>query len=150
MATFWQDHAVVAELLQRQADVDRKDNKGRTTLHQAARYSDVATMKLLLKHTKSIDSQDHQGWTPLQIACHPESSWNQNSQNLSIIQMLLERGARSFSIRNNRGYSAHDIAVHYQNRSAAILMRELSCDAPGPRKNPVQASLAFVTKGFKW
>ena len=49
--------------------VDRKSNRGRTALHEAAEYGFVDIARLLLYRGADENSQDNDGFTPLHLAC---------------------------------------------------------------------------------
>jgi ankyrin repeat protein len=57
--------AVVKLLVEKGADVDTKDNYGRTPLSQAAENANKAVVKLLLEKGADVESKDINCETPL-------------------------------------------------------------------------------------
>lgn len=68
MAVRWGRHDSVATLLALGADIESKDEEGRTLLCQAARHERDATVKFLLDNGADINAQDNTGKTPLHHA----------------------------------------------------------------------------------
>jgi ankyrin repeat protein len=68
------------------ADIDAKDNNGRTPLHEAA--ADVA--RLLIKLGADIEAKDNNGWKPLHEAVANDS--------LDVTRLLIEHGANTDGI----------------------------------------------------
>ena len=76
----------VTTLLANGADPRAADREGNTPLHHAARSSDPGVAALLRDAAAEIDALNHEGVTPLGIACV--------AGNWRLAKFLLERGAR--------------------------------------------------------
>lgn len=76
----------VTTLLANGADPRAADGEGNTPLHHAARSSDPGVAALLRDAAAEIDALNHDGATPLAIACM--------AGNWRLAKFLLERGAR--------------------------------------------------------
>lgn len=76
----------VTTLLANGADPRATDTEGNTPLHHAARSSDPGVVALLLDATAEIDALNHEGRTPLGIACV--------AGNWRLAKFLLQHGAR--------------------------------------------------------
>ena len=76
----------VMTLLANGADPRVTDAEGNTPLHHAARSTDPGVAALLLDAAAALDPPNHDGFTPLAIACA--------SGNWRLARFLLERGAR--------------------------------------------------------
>ena len=50
------------------ADVNAKDNYGRTALHWASRDDHLEIVKILLAHGADVNAKDNDGWTALHLA----------------------------------------------------------------------------------
>lgn len=62
-------HADAAEvLLKNRADVNAKDNKGRTALMMAIRSDHADVAEVLLKNEADVNAKDNDGWTALMWA----------------------------------------------------------------------------------
>ncbi|GAA4855718.1 ankyrin repeat domain-containing protein [Luteimonas vadosa] len=76
----------VMTLLANGADPRATDREGNTPLHHAARSSDPGVAALLRDAAAELDARNHEGVTPLGIACA--------AGNWRLARFLLERGAR--------------------------------------------------------
>ncbi len=76
----------VTTLLANGADPRLADNEGNTPMHHAARSSDPGVVALLRDAAADIDALNHEGMTPLGVACV--------AGNWRLAKFLLERGAR--------------------------------------------------------
>ena len=77
--------AVVKLLLEKGADIESKDDYGRTPLSWAAEGGHKAVVKLLLEKGADMESKDDYGQTPL--------SWAAEGGHEAVVQLLLEKGA---------------------------------------------------------
>ena len=77
----------VMTLLANGADPRAVDSEGNTPLHHAARSSDPGVAALLRDAAAELDARNHDGLTPLGIAC--------GCGNWRLARFLLERGART-------------------------------------------------------
>lgn len=84
-ATIKNDTAAAKALIDAGADVNGKDNLGRTPLHMAAFHGHLKLSGLLLDHGAEIDAKDHVGMTPLHAAVL--------SGGRQEVQLLLDRKA---------------------------------------------------------
>lgn len=112
---------LVQLLLEYGADVNSKNEAGQTPLHPAVYNVDLAEndnlfsrhadpvgirtkiVALLLEHGAHVDSQDHDGETPLHQAAY-------YSSNQEIITMLLDYGAR-LDVQDNNGDTPYDLQL---------------------------------------
>jgi ankyrin repeat protein len=90
------DSAVI-ELIDKGADVNAKDQMGRTPLMEAAFAGHGKTVEVLLERGADLDAQDNDGWTALMEATSKGHS--------EIVETLLDRGADT-NIKSNNGWSA--------------------------------------------
>jgi ankyrin repeat protein len=105
IVTCVQGHAVIVrELLARGADVNARDNHGRSALHAASYNGRAEAMRELLKrHDVDINAQDGVGDTPLIDACA--------QSHLMAATFLIGAGA-DLALVNNAGRSALFHAEH--------------------------------------
>jgi ankyrin repeat protein len=61
--------AVVRLLLEHEANVDGKDDRGNTPLHYACKNGRTAMARWLVENGASIHFQNDEGFTPLHYAC---------------------------------------------------------------------------------
>jgi ankyrin len=59
---------IVRRLLEKGADANAKDNRGRTPLHHAARSGHSDSVRLLLEKGADVNATDKEGRTPLDVA----------------------------------------------------------------------------------
>ena len=62
--------AAIELLLQNRADIEKRDDKGRTCLHHAASLDHGSCTDVLLVHGASADARDDLGETALEVAAH--------------------------------------------------------------------------------
>lgn len=105
------DVQLVATLLNKGAGVLFKGAKGRTALHEAARYSNPLILDLLLEHgaVRYINEPDENGNTPLLEVCK-----RVDQDQSKIIQTLLNQGA-SLLDTNNDGETTLILATQNDN-----------------------------------
>lgn len=75
--------AIVTIFLEHGADPNLQDNAGNTALHQATRWSRLASIPILVEHGASLDLQNNRGQTALDVAVTPQA-----------VELLRELGAR--------------------------------------------------------
>src|SRR4051794_40923222 len=87
-AAFWGYERVVQRLLEKGADIDRKDwlrHDGRTPLLLAAGNGHEAVVKLLLEKGADVECKSHNGQRPLRCAAE--------NGHEAVVKLLLEKGA---------------------------------------------------------
>ena len=84
-------------LIKAGADVNAKDNDGRTPLLHAVRWSDESTeiVTLLIEAGADVNAKDNDGWTPLFVAAA-------NPNTPEMITLFIEMGA-DVNAKNNNG-----------------------------------------------
>ena len=96
------DDQCVELLLAHGADVTPADCNGRTALHHAAVFGNVALAKAFLERGAEVDAEDVEGNTPLLFAVPRRSR--------EMVQLLLEHGARVDAVDHD-GRTALHVAV---------------------------------------
>jgi len=94
-------------LLEKHADVNKRDRLGRTALMFAVRHDELSDLKiaeLLLKNNAVIDERDEYGRTALMFAAE--------HGRLRMVEFLLGRGA-DVAIKNKEGKTALEIAKEH-------------------------------------
>jgi ankyrin repeat protein len=77
------DETVMKVLLEKGADIESKDNEGRTALMRAAIYDQKTIVKLLLEKGADVNSKDNAGHTALWFAY--------KDRHQSIVDLLLQK-----------------------------------------------------------
>jgi len=96
------DTAKLERLLKEGADVNVKDDYGRTPLHVAAEKGEVEIVKLLLEKGADVNVKNNNGQTPLHYAA--------SGGYTEIVKLLLERGADVNVKNKNVSTPLHDAA----------------------------------------
>ena len=118
-AAFHGNTQAVQILLDAGADIEAKDNQGRTPLHLA--LSAASTMRFLIGAGADIKAKDYKGWTPLHLAV----MWNCPQD----IRILLDAGADASST-DKQGRTPLRLAVQYEVVEAeAMLILEVLKEA---------------------
>ncbi|MCJ1400587.1 hypothetical protein MMC11_003793 [Xylographa trunciseda] len=109
--------AEIIQEIQRDSDIDAKDNSGSAPLHLAIRRWIMTpqvqrqSTRLLLRKKANANAQDNAGNTPLHIAA--------TSGLLKAVQLLLECGADPH-IMNNKGATALQLATNNLRSPSAV------------------------------
>jgi len=101
-------------LLQRQAEVDRRDESAATPLIFACRYGYAGVVKVLLDHMADLSAACDGGNTAL----HEAASMGQ----LDCLHLLLLRGAEAGCL-NNEGEAPVDLAANKRHHACLTLLR---------------------------
>ncbi len=91
--------AVMRYLLKHGADVNARDNCGRTAMHHAAYSGSADAIRLLLEHGADVDARAKDGYTPLHVAAF--------FNHVAAAKALLQGGADR-EARDSRGRTAWD------------------------------------------
>jgi len=114
LAVFYDRKDIVEFLLTNKADVNAKDDGGRTPLYGAALVGDINIMELLLANGADVNVKDSGGETPLHAAAgndHPD-----------MVKLLLANKV-DFTARDNRGNTPlHDAAESFHTDSVRLLL----------------------------
>ncbi|XP_025114689.1 LOW QUALITY PROTEIN: ankyrin repeat domain-containing protein 11-like [Pomacea canaliculata] len=109
--------------------VNKRNDRGETPLHIAAKRGDVKQTKKLIKAGASINVKDYAGWTPMHEAC--------NQGNIEVAKQLLKAGANV----NVQGFEddtpLHDAASNGHAKLVSILLKHGA--------NPLQTNLKGKT-----
>ena len=93
-----------ALLLQKNADVNRRDHHGRTPLHLAVKKCDCEITRLLLSRGADVNATDGQQQTPLQLAA--------KFGHVELVRLLLEFQAHVFCAAQKGPSPLHLAAMH--------------------------------------
>jgi len=132
------DPAIVRLLIRFGADVNSRDEGGRTPLIWAAEYSNIKAVKQLLDHGAEIDAQENDGTTALltatngndvklatvlldrgaNIELHDAEEWTPllraiSVKSLPMVELLVSRGA-NVKARTSIDWSPLQLALHYK------------------------------------
>jgi hypothetical protein len=126
--TCFNRHTECARLLiDHKADVNAKENNGRSALFEASRQrGHLSCVKLLVQNGADVNCQDYNGWTPLMNCAY----WG----HLTIAQYLVEQKADVHHRVANEGYSKNMDALRCAmreratNRTPGVAFAFLSCN----------------------
>lgn len=102
------------------ADVNVKDNKGKSAFAIACELEQIPLVTIFLQYVAvNVNTQDNEGITPLHEACKehdPELGWNED-----LVSILLENGADP-NIQDNDGKTALSAACETRNIQSVELL----------------------------
>ncbi|KAF2964017.1 hypothetical protein GQX73_g9554 [Xylaria multiplex] len=115
-AAFYGHARVLGVLIEKGADLDTKDNSGRTALHKATMNDDHVSVKMMLE-SKRVDTQteDVHGWTSLR--------WAASNGQETLVRMLLENNDK-IDAQDKDGWTALRWAAHKGNDKIVELLIE--------------------------
>jgi ankyrin repeat protein len=130
IAAYIGDLQTVEKFIDRSANLDAKDQKGKTALHYAAKAGEIGAAKLLIAKGADVNAGD---WTPLQEAAYHSKEmvelllakgaeiktgeWTAlhsalDAQRFDIVELLLAKGADA-NITDDEGHTPLHIAASY-------------------------------------
>ena len=102
-------------LIENGANVNAKDNLGRTLLHSAAEGNATETAALLLKSGAQVNAKSDNGGTPLHSAAYNNAT--------EAAALLLKNGAQVNAKSDNGGTPLHSAAYNNATEAAALLLK---------------------------
>lgn len=112
----WSDteEITVKTLLGKGANIELRDDMGRTPLSYVVEMGNVAVTRILIECGADLESKDkEQGWTPL--------LWAIGQTNQVIARLLLEKGANAES-SDNTGHTPLSLAIEYGDANMISLV----------------------------
>ncbi|KAI9892747.1 MAG: hypothetical protein M1814_001167 [Vezdaea aestivalis] len=106
---------IVRLLLEKGADIEAKDNSGKTALYWAARNGHETVVRLLLEEGADFKAKDDEGGIALHWAVVGDD-------DETITKLLLERGADTEAKDNNRETALHWATWHGHEAIAKLLL----------------------------
>ncbi|XP_055954369.1 putative ankyrin repeat protein RF_0381 [Patella vulgata] len=122
------------------ADINKKNNHGRTSLYLAVQNGNLNAVNLLLKMGgRDVNLSDNKGTSPLMLAV-------QNSKT-ELIKLLLQYGA-DINKQNNRGRTSLYLEVQHKNLNAVNLLLKMGgCDVNLSDNNGTSPLMLAVQRG---
>ena len=111
----WSDPAVCEVLIDAGADIETKDDMGRTPLHYACKSGELAVVKMLVKAGAEVPVTDNEGFTCLMLA-------SSGSGNIETVRYLV--GLPQVDV-NHRSSSFRHTALHLAAQKDADMARVL-------------------------
>jgi hypothetical protein len=111
---------IVNLLVEHNANVNQKDDNGRTPLHMAVMFGDEDIIKLLISKGADVNEKNNEGETPLHVLVQiwPQNWWA-NDFRIKAINILLDSGA-DIEARRRDGKTALELATEAPKSSSAI------------------------------
>jgi hypothetical protein len=128
-AAHWGHDAVVARLLELEADVGSVDNDGRTAAHWACMKNHASTLALLLDDGASINAHDNHARTPLIMAGYYGAT--------DCVKLLLARGGDALELNtaDNRGDTVLHEAARTNRAEIVAFLLQAGADPTIPNNN---------------
>ncbi len=118
--------------IENSADVNAKNNDGKTPLHRAVSNSDAnfraQATQLLLENGANIHDIDYNGRTPLHYSVYYASIFKETEgTDLSTAKLLLENGA-DVNARDNKGKTPLHVAVAHPSKKISEFLLKYGAD----------------------
>ena len=113
------DMSKIQDLIKMGADVEAKDERGRTPLHWASFWNHIETAKLLLERGADLEAKTNSGMTPLH--------WASYKDNIELAKLLLDSGA-DLEAKDSIGGTPLHWASEFNSIETAELLLERGAD----------------------
>ncbi|MBC2606073.1 ankyrin repeat domain-containing protein [Pelagicoccus albus] len=132
LAARWGSLVGVQTLLALGANVDLRDDHGRSALHVASEEDQLETIAALVDGGAELEGTDEQGFTPLMSAVPSGSVEDLEGEEayLDTLRLLKGRGANIMAA-DSKGRTALHLAVYNGVAPAVLLLTEMGCDPVG-------------------
>jgi ankyrin repeat protein len=123
---------MVQLLIDRGADVKKKDNTGQTALHSVAYLSGLDRIAILLEHGADINALDNNGITPLHIICGKWHNYSANPKRYrhsvrELLKFLVAHGA-DVNVKTKAGETPLHMAAENNRFEQAIALCALGAN----------------------
>jgi ankyrin repeat protein len=118
------DLAAATALIDAGADIEIRDDNGRTPLLDAVWGRHASTVQLLMDRGADINAPTNELWTPLMEAVYQSES---NPCNGSVVRALLDAGA-DIHAQNDQGQTALHLAIRGGSLEAVMLLIDRGAD----------------------
>ncbi|RYP21555.1 hypothetical protein DL765_002191 [Monosporascus sp. GIB2] len=132
--------AVSKLLLDKGADIEAKDEYGRTPLLLAALFKYEAVVRLLLDKGADIEAQDQSGLTPLLLAA--------SHGHKTIVELLLDRGA-NIEAKDESGWTPLFLAILNGHKTVVELLLDRGADIEAKEEYGETPLLMAASDGYK-
>lgn len=132
IAAGWGNLDMIKYLIEKKAQVNKKNSQGETPLHGAARNGRLEVVKYLIANGANMDIQDNQDETPLHkavSAVYPD---------LATIEYLISHGAR-LDIQDKHGWTALHASVTFNLDALKAIGASFKFNTSHPGQNWRQA-----------
>lgn len=139
IATLRSNYQIIDLLLKKGADINKRNRKGQTVLHIAARWKDGDLVRYLIERGADVNVRDYLSWSPLM--------WASLRGNDSAVDVLIKSGA-DVNFRDIDKNTPLILAAWHGHKKTILILLSNNADRKAKNVEGLNACDVARNKGF--